>query len=247
MTHVIAPEQLAMLDVARGLIEAGNERGLALRALGGIGVAFQCPAAMQPPLARAWKDLDFIAVSRQRRELEDYLDSRGLRGDREFNALHGRQRLNYVHEEHGYEVDIFIDRLVMCHTLDLSDRLSKHELTLDPADLLLTKLQVVETNERDYMDIAAILCDHDVDQERIVGLLSREWGWWRTATQVLERSASYAHALAEFPARERMLASLKSLQDAIESAPKSRGWRMRAKIGDRVRWYDLPEEDEAGI
>jgi hypothetical protein len=247
VTHVIAPEQLAMLDVARDLIDGGNERGVALRALGGIGVAFQCPAAMQPPLARAWKDLDFIASSGQRRELEAYLETGGLQADREFNALHGRQRLNYVHEDKGYEVDIFIDRLVMCHTLDLSDRLAMHERTLDPADLLLTKLQVVETNERDYMDIAAILCDHDVDQGRIVGLLSREWGWWRTATEVLERSASYARGLADFPARARMLDALQSLQDAIESAPKSRGWRMRARIGDRMRWYELPEEDEAGI
>jgi hypothetical protein len=236
-----------MLDLAKRLIDGGNDRGLALRALGGVGVAFQCPTAMHPPLARAWKDLDFIAFSGQRRELEDYLDSCGLHGDKEFNALHGRQRLNYVHEEQGYDVDIFIDRLVMCHTLDLSDRLSRHELTLDPADLLLTKLQVVETNERDYLDISAILCDHDVDLERIVGLLSREWCWWRTATQVLERTADYARALADFPDRERMLESLKALQDAIESAPKSLGWRMRARIGDRVRWYELPEEDEAGI
>jgi len=247
MTHVIAPQQLAMLDLARALIGGGNDRGLSLRALGGIGVAFQCPTAMHPPLARAWKDLDFIAFSGQRRELEAYLESCGLRGDRGFNALHGHQRLIYAHAEHGYEVDIFIDRLVMCHTLELSDRLSRHELTLDPADLLLTKLQVVQTNERDFMDIAAILCDHDVDEERIVGLLSREWGWWRTATQVLERSASYSRTLADFPARERMLGSLEGLQQAIESAPKSRSWRMRARIGDRVRWYDLPEEDDGGI
>jgi hypothetical protein len=247
VTHVIAPAQLAMLDLAKELVGGGNERGLSLRALGGVGVAFQCPTAMRPPLARAWKDLDFVAVSGQRQDLEAYLDSRGLQGDREFNALHGRQRLNYVHEEHGYDIDIFIDRLVMCHTLDLSDRLGRHELTLDPADLLLTKLQVVETNDRDYRDIAAILCDHDVEHDRIVGLLSREWCWWRTATQVLERSATYARELPDFPERERMLESLTSLQDAIESAPKSLGWRMRARIGDRVRWYELPEEDEGGI
>lgn len=247
VTHIIAPEQLAMLDSAKDLIGGGNERGLALRALGGVGVAFQCPTAMSPPLARAWKDLDFVAVSAQRQDLEAYLESRGLSGDREFNALHGRQRLNYVHDEHGYDVDIFIDRLVMCHTLDLSGRLEMHELTLDPADLLLTKLQVVETNERDYKDIAAIFSDHEVDHERIVGLLSKEWCWWRTATQVLERSASYALTLPDFPARERMLASMSALREAIDSAPKSLGWRMRARVGDRVRWYELPEEDEAGI
>jgi hypothetical protein len=236
-----------MLEQARAIIEGGNQRGVALRALGGIGIAFQCPAALRPPLARRWKDLDFIALSKQRQELEAYMESAGLRADKQFNALHGRQRLNFVHEEQGFDVDVFIDRLAMCHTLDLADRLDRHELTLDPADLLLSKLQVVETNERDYLDIAALFCDHDVDEERIVEILARDWGWWRTATGVLESSAGYAAGLPDFEGRDRTLASLEHLQDAIEAAPKSRGWRMRARIGERVRWYELPEEDEAGI
>jgi hypothetical protein len=28
----------------------------------------------------------------------------------------------------------------------------------------------------------------------------------------------------------------------MEAEPKSRGWKMRAKIGERKRWYELPEE-----
>jgi hypothetical protein len=247
VSFAIPPEQLALLDQAKALIDGGNDRGLSLRALGGIGVAFQCPAALRPPLARRWKDLDFIALSKQRRELEEYLESRGLRAEREFNALHGRQRLNFVNEEKGYEVDVFIDRLAMCHTLDLSDRLGGDELTLEPADLLLSKLQVVETNERDFMDIAALLCDHEIDQQRIVEVLCRDWGWWRTGTQVLEDTGGYIRGLDDFAARDRTLGELRRLQEAIEVAPKSRGWRMRARVGERVRWYDLPEEDEAGI
>jgi hypothetical protein len=246
VSEAIPPEQLRLLDQARALIDGGNERGVSLRALGGIGIAFQCPAAMRPPLARRWKDLDFIALSRQRRQVEEYLESAGLRADREFNALHGRQRLSFFHDEQGYDVDVFVDRLVMCHTLDLSHRLDADELTLDPADLLLSKLQVVETNDRDFLDILAILCDHDVAEGRILDVLAKDWGWYRTATEVLDKSAGYARRLEDFPERERMLARLESLREAIEAAPKSRAWRMRARIGDRVRWYDLPEELEAG-
>jgi hypothetical protein len=179
-----------MLDQARDLIDSCNERGIALRALGGIGIACQCPSAMRPPLARTWKDLDFISLSGQRGALEDHLETRGLAADAQFNALHGRHRLNFVHAEQGYEIDVFMDRLVMCHTLDLSDRLALDDWTLDPADLLLSKLQVVETNERDFLDVAALLSDHSIDRERIVGVLGRDWGWWRTATQALDRSAA---------------------------------------------------------
>jgi hypothetical protein len=243
-SEAIPPEQLRLLDQARALIDGGNAAGVALRALGGIGIAFQCPAAMRPPLARRWKDLDFISLSRQRREVEEYLESAGLRADKHFNALHGRQRLNFFHEDHGYDVDVFVDRLVMCHTLDLSDRLDADELTLDPADLLLSKLQVVETNDRDFLDILAIMCDHDVGEGRIVDVLAKDWGWYRTATDVLEKSAAYARRLEAFPERDRVLARLESLREVIEGAPKSRGWRMRARIGDRVRWYDVPEEPD---
>jgi hypothetical protein len=241
----IPPEQLRLLDQARALIEGANRAGLALRALGGIGIAFQCPAAMRPPLARRWKDLDLVTLSRHRRQVEEYLESAGLSADREFNALHGRHRLTFMHEEDGYEVDVFVDRLVMCHTLDLAGRLGADELTLDPADLLLSKLQVVETNDRDFLDILALVADHDVDKQRIVELLGKDWGWYRTATGVLDRSAAYAERLPGLPDRELVLERLRSLREAIEAAPKSRGWRMRARIGDRMRWYELPEEVEA--
>jgi hypothetical protein len=236
-----------MLELARTLIDGGNERGLLLRAVGGIGVAFVCPSASRAPLVRTWKDIDFVALSSQRRELEAYLDASGLSGDREFNALHGRQRLNYIHPEQGWHVDIFMDRIVMCHKLELADRLASQEHALDPADLLLTKLQVVETNERDYLDILAILSDHEPDHDRIHSLLARDWGWWRTATNVIDRAAGYAANLDTFADRERVLTALTHLREAIEAAPKSRSWRMRARIGERVRWYDLPEEDDGGI
>jgi hypothetical protein len=247
LTDVLSPEQLQMLEQARDLIDSCSERGITLRALGGIGIACQCPSALRPPLARTWKDVDFISLSSQRRELEDHLQTGGLTADVQFNALHGRHRLNFVHADEGYDVDVFLDRLVMCHTLDVSDRLALHERTLDPADLLLSKLQVVETNERDFLDVAALLTDHSVDRERIVSLLCRDWGWWRTATEALDRSAEYIASLQGFDARDKVLRELSELQREIEAAPKSRGWKMRARIGERVRWYELPEEDDAGI
>lgn len=244
-TEPIPPEQQQLLDQARELITGGNAAGVTLRALGGIGIAFQCPAALRPPLARRWKDVDFIIPAGEQQRVDQYLESAGLRADREFNALHGRQRLNFAHAAHGYDVDVFVDRLTMCHTLDLSGRLSASEMTLDPADLLLSKLQVVETNDRDFLDILAIVSDHEVDRQRLFDVLAKDWGWYRTATEVLGKSAAYARELDGLEDRGQVLARLRALREDIEAAPKSRGWKLRARIGDRVRWYDLPEEVEA--
>jgi hypothetical protein len=44
--------------------------------------------------------------------------------------------------------------------------------------------------------------------------------------------------------RERIVARLQEVLDRIEAEPKSRGWKLRAKIGERKRWYELPEEVE---
>jgi hypothetical protein len=33
-----------------------------------------------------------------------------------------------------------------------------------------------------------------------------------------------------------------AIRAALEQAPKSLGWKMRAGLGRRVQWYELPEE-----
>jgi hypothetical protein len=103
----------------------------------------------------------------------------------------------------------------------------------------------VETNDRDFLDILAIVSDHEVDRQRLFDVLAKDWGWYRTATEVLDKSAAYARELGGLEDRSQVLARLEALREDIEAAPKSRGWKLRARIGDRVRWYDLPEEVEA--
>lgn len=231
-----------LVNTARDLIQDAARHGIVLRALGGVGVALRCGSAWQTPLARELKDLDLVGVKRQRYEIQDFLTEQGLRGDERFNALHGDQRLVFFDDREQFQLDIFINRLVMCHTLELADRMTKHDLTLDVADLLLTKLQVVETNERDYKDILALLVDHDIDTARVTGLLGRDWGWWRTATRVLADAAEYAKSLEVSLMRDDSLRAVARLEGAIEAAPKSNRWRFRAKVGERIRWYELPEE-----
>jgi hypothetical protein len=176
--------------------------------------------------------------------LTQALEALGYEGDREFNALHGRERLLFWDATNGRQLDVFVDRMVLCHTLDLADRVTREPRTLPLADLLLAKLQVVELNERDLKDATALLADHDlgpdgVDAERVTEVLASDWGWWRTATGTLERVAGYAGDLDGFGAAVERAGAL---GERIEAAPKSRRWRMRAKIGERKRWYELPEE-----
>ena len=84
-----------------------------------------------------------------------------------------------------------------------------------------------------------------IDTDRFGKVLGADWGWWRTVTGNL---AKLPGLLADKPglvppqASYDPLAQARQLLDIAEAAPKSMKWKLRANVGDRVRWYELPEE-----
>ncbi|MEA2331012.1 MAG: hypothetical protein QOH58_1150 [Thermoleophilaceae bacterium] len=234
-------------DEGRRVVGLAGETGLDMRLLGGVAVGCRCPSALQAPLARSYKDIDFIGRSKDRTRIEVLFKAAGYRPEDEFNTLHGHQRLFFWDSLHGREADVFLDSVSMCHTLDLRDRLGVDEPTLPLADLLLLKLQVVEVNERDLKDAVALLSDHPlsgagIDLDYIAEILGADWGWWKTATLALERVDAYARDLPDFDHAETVGERIKEILARVEAAPKTRKWKMRAKIGTRVRWYEVPDE-----
>ena len=230
-------------EEALGILEEAAARGVMLRATGGVAVSLRCPSSARPPLERPYKDIDLVGMASQRREINSLLTELGYHENQEFNLLHGRNRLLYWDTRNGRRLDVFLDRIVMCHALELKGRLSLDELTLPPADLLLTKLQVVETNESDLGDAAALLLDCEIEGGRVAQVLADDWGWWRTATGVLSKIEAYCGSLPGFTEASLLSTRIRALEEWIDAHPKSLRWKARARIGDRVRWYVLPEEE----
>jgi hypothetical protein len=229
------------------VLDAADAAGVTLRAVGGVAVWLTCPSGRMPPLARPYKDLDLVAPEGRAAPVTDLMVSLGYQPAEQFNKLHGHQRLYYWDTANNRQVDVFVQRFAMCHALELGHRLPLSEKTIPLADLLLTKLQVVEVNERDLKDAAAILADHDVapdgiDPARIVEVLADDWGWWRTSTRTLDRVAEYAAGLDGLARKKHVLQAVRSLSELLDAAPKSLRWRLRSIVGERVRWYELPEE-----
>ena len=54
-----------------------------------------------------------------------------------------------------------------------------------------------------------------------------------------ELLGSLVHAGAD---RSRIAMRMAAITDALAAAPKSMSWQLRAKVGRRKRWYELPEE-----
>lgn len=233
----------------RAIGASAVERGLELKITGGVAVAINCPSALLPPLARTYADIDLVGLGSRGGEITGLLEELGYVADVSFNAVNGATRLFFWDEANGRQVDVFLDRVEMCHEIDLRRRLDSDSPTLELADLLLMKLQVFETNEKDYLDILALLSDHEfgcclgeIDLGYLAALAGEDWGLWRTTTVVAERAADFAESLADFEGAARVRAQVGRFSAALGEAPKSRRWRMRAKVGERKRWYELPEE-----
>jgi hypothetical protein len=219
-----------------------------VKLVGGAAVNLHSRSARQAPLKRKYGDLDFVASSKQQASVQKLFESLGYQGDRRFNTLNGHQRLLYLDGVNGRQIDIFIDRMKMCHVIELADRLGGDDACLTPADLLLSKLQVFEVNMKDLVDSIALLLDHpiaDHDNDAInaaylARLLSQDWGLYRTLQLNTQRVRQTAKELQV--ASETIEQRLDQLWERIEARPKSVKWRLRARVGDRISWYELPEE-----
>ena len=235
------------------IINEVNKRGGAARLLGGRAVAYLCYKHVPARLKRVSEDIDIFIRRRDRKTLIEVLEELGAKPDREFNILNGKMRLLY---RNGLtKIDVFIDEFQMCHFLRLAERLRYAPVTLPPADLLLTKLQIVEINEKDLLDSAALLLAAltsdggrteglEMETSYIAAQLGRDWGLWRTATKNLEILRKLGDTLLREHNdwAERLTAALNDLEASIAAAPKTVGWRIRSVVGEKITWYEIPEE-----
>jgi len=234
---------------AENILRSAAERNVILRLLGGVGVWFVAPSASKVGYARTYNDIDLIGLRKQSHKIEELFSDMGYKPREMFNKLQGDTRLMFTNGQNGRRIDIFLDKFAMCHEFNLKDRLELSEKSLPPADLLLTKLQVVEVTKKDILDAVALLVDlpisdkpSEIEKKRILYYTSADWGIYKTIKINLEKIKAILPELA-LPGNESssILERIDELDKAIEGSPKTFGWKMRAKVGEKVKWYELPE------
>jgi hypothetical protein len=224
-----------LVNEGLALVAEAAADGLVLRLLGGAAIVLHTSGSVHREIA----DLDAATRGSDTRRLADTLHRRGYKPEARFNALHGHKRLIF-HGPSG-KLDVFVDTFEMSHRIDLRLRLGLDSPTLTVSDLLLTKLQVVELNAKDAHDVVLLLEHHElgegsgdhIDLEYLARLSGDDWGLWRTMTETLDRVAEHEPEIAS---------KSRALKQVLEEAPKSRGFRLRARVGERKRWYELPED-----
>jgi hypothetical protein len=234
----------SIVDEARRLLVLAAGAQVPVRLLGGVAIGLRVPEGAQPLLARAYQDIDLIIPGKRQAQISAVLEGAGYAADAEFNAFNGHRRLLFRDPVNERQVDVFVGSFSMCHEIPLGDRLLAASETLPPPELLLTKLQVVELNDKDLRDILNLLYHEEgLEMDRVGACCAGDWGLWRTSTMNLARARDALSELPLAPSDEAILRErIDALAAALESAPKTRRWRLRARVGDRVRWYEEPEE-----
>ena len=243
---------------ARDVVTRAQARDLHLRTVGGVGIwqglgdahrrRFR---AVRPPPA----DIDLVAPMRSSKAIKEVFESAGFAADTRLNTLRGDRRHRYYRLDAEarpvIDVDVFLGAPPLCHPIEFGDRLGLPGPAMTPTDLLLQKLQIVEVNAKDLTDICFLLAAHELGAsedaivpDRVATLLSRDWGFHYTAGRNLEAANGAAvEALGDGDATV-VQAAIAALREAIDAMPKSRRWRMRARVGTRAQWYEEVEEVE---
>lgn len=233
------------------LVDAGNQRNIQIRAIGGLAV--QAHNKRNHPLfAREFADLDFVVAKKQRREFEAFMPEVGYSPDKQFNILNGATRQIYFDDKTDMKVDIFVGDFEMCHKIPLEERLTADPLTIPLAELLLSKAQIVELNRKDLLDITSILLNNETgsdDNEHInlsvlARLCSQDWGLYKTTSINLERVEKFIGTEELLSAEERgiIVQRVREIQRTFEEMPKPIAWQLRDRVGTRVKWYIEVEE-----
>ena len=226
--------------------------GLAARLLGGLGVWLRSPSVRQGPFARSYADMDFAITAAASKPFRALLQAEGYLPDQFFNGMHGATRLYYGTADGRWSIDVVIDELMMSHKLDLRGRLDRPGPTITLADLLLSKLQVWQITRKDLGDALCLLADSPLSEDdsgneaislpRIRAVLGNDWGFCHTVERNLGRLDDLRAEEPLASAGQDVAGNVRALRQLIETAPKSMAWRLRSRVGERVRWYETPEE-----
>ena len=264
-----------LMAEARRIVDSGNERGVVLRLTGGLAVRHY---AIDLEFAeREYSDIDLIGRKRQVVDVGEVFRDLGYVENLHISMATGNGQLQFFTPGQGEadrsgalksnlpvfaevppsdHVDVFLDAMRMDHALDFRDRLDINTYAIDPADLFLSKLQIVNLNEKDVHDTISLVKDVYMDFQPRPGVLdlqhvaevcAADWGLFIDVMNNIDTVVDHVGDYDLSPRdAARVRRTLELAQDMMTEQAKTLRWRLRSRIGKRVRWYAEVEEQFGG-
>jgi hypothetical protein len=215
-----------------------------------------------------YSDIDYVSYRNQREKIKELFDKIGYAKRRATLSTAASERQIYYHPKGWFYVDVFFDKLLVAnHPIDFRGRLELDYPTITVTDMLLEKIQMWEAfSVKDLKDCLLLLKAHDIKEKSekesidtlyIAKILAQDWGFWYTATTNLKNVKKFITEIdklgieadinpkqIEKKEREDITEKIEAILERIEKEPKSFGWKMRAKIGTKKKWYNPVERPE---
>ena len=238
------------------ILSASEQNNVTLRVIGSLAFQMHCPkyGYLQAAMGRAYTDIDFAGYRKQAKAVNEMMTALDYKESKEIYIMSEGDRSIFHQVNGSLYVDAFYDKLDFSHVISWEGRLDVDSPTIPLAELLLEKMQIFEINEKDIIDTIMLLLEHrlgEIDQEvinikRVSQLLAKDWGLWRTTTMNLDKVKQMVGQYTQLSSDEHseVIDKVNRALERIEEEPKSRGWRLRSRVGDRVKWYK--DVDEVG-
>jgi hypothetical protein len=237
------------LEEVHRILDAAKKEGVILRLIGALAFHIHCPkySYMQEMLGRTFTDIDFASYRQESDRINKLFVDLGYQYDIRVRAIFGSRLIFNDVSCTNRHCDVFLDKLEFCHDISFQNRLEVDDPTAPLVELLLEKMQIVKLNEKDVIDTVMLLREHQLgksDQDMInldylAHLTGRDWGLWKTFTTNLENVRKAVQTLGKLTPEDRkdVDSKITALRERIDAEPKTRGWKMRAQIGEKRKWY----------
>jgi hypothetical protein len=242
------------------IVDKAAAAGITLRILGAVAVSMHSPdfVTLHESLERVkgatdFTDLDLMGYLKDRANIEPFFKSIGITPEpraRRSPAIWAYRQM-YMERNGNFHIDVFFDKLEMSHTIDFTHRLEVDCPTISLADILLEKMQIHHINEKDIKDTIVLVRAHDlgssdkdvINEDYIAEVLGGDWGFYYTVTKNLQKTKllldGYAMPQTD---KDNVSSKIDRLTSRIEREPKSMGFKMRAKVGEKKKWYNEVDE-----
>ncbi|MDA3813948.1 MAG: hypothetical protein PF570_06805 [Candidatus Cloacimonetes bacterium] len=251
-------QESCFFEILEEILAKVKKFDVTLRVVGSIAFRLKCPdyKYIAYKNQRFLNDIDFIVYSKDIIKVQDIFFELGWSENQNILRLFGDKRRIFYHPDKPVHSDIFINKLRFCHEIDFRKRLEIDNPTISLIDLLLGKLQIVEINKRDIIDMMVLLSQYPISTdgnnngyingEYLAKLCSNDWGWWKTTNLNIEKTYKLSDEYLNKENAKKIKDKLGVLSQLIDEKPKSLKWKLRAIIGEKKRWYREVEEVERG-
>lgn len=241
-------------EEALRLFDLAESEGITLRFFGSSAIRLKCAkySALLDRADRQPKDIDCVVPRHHMRQLRSLLLSTGWIENAEITAQTDGYRLEFVNSSNKTKLDVCVDVLRFCQTLDVRKRIILDKPTLSATDLLLSKLQIRNLTRFDLIDILVLVyasplgqdTANAIDIDQIVELTSKSWRWYKSikTSLLFIQQQEYVSSFDLTDTAGSVIKSRLSLIDKrVLNAPKTLFWHLRSVVGGFMPWHDLVE------